>query len=142
MNFAIYNAAGEIGRTIKINPTTNVDATIQAANQTQAGESYLQVDDTVQDDTHYIDTSTTTATPKTTHPATADKTTMSADGVDTVTISNIPDDTRVYLDGVDQGVIQASDNGTVEFQTDRVGKRRIVLRHVKHLDLELVINAA
>jgi hypothetical protein len=143
MRYAIYKTTtGDISRVVDIHSTTNVDEAYQATIQCEQDESYIQASETCQDDTHYIDVTTTQETVKATNPTTVDKTTFNANGVDTVTFSNIPEGSEVFVEFASQGVTDASDSGVFEYSSDLVGSHAIRISHTHYLDYEVLLNAS
>lgn len=98
MKYAIYNSTtGEIAKIIGGDPTIT-----EAKKETSAGQSLYAANDQVIDDlTHYIDTSGTTPTPqpRTQTACTASATTVSADGVSTITLSGLAANTQIDIQG-------------------------------------------
>ncbi len=143
MKYAIYETVtGDINRIVDIHPLTSVDATYQATIQCEQGESYIQVTETCQDDTYYIDLTIMEETAKAANPTTVNKTTFHANGVDTVTFSNIPEGSEVFVEFVSQGVTDANDGGVFEYSSDLVGSHAIRISHTRYLDYEVLLNAS
>ena len=102
--YVVRDTSGNILRTGHCQPG---DLALQA----KPGEVSEINTDSYRDDTHYHNGAGYSA--RGVLPVTADKTTLTADGVDKITFSNIPVGTRV--DGV------VINDGTLEFTTNSVG---------------------
>lgn len=80
--------------------------------------------------THYIDTSTQAPVSKPAMPVTLDKTTLLADGVDSITASNVPSPTTVTLDG---NAYEVTD-GVFEFTINQPGEYVLFMRSMYYLN--------
>lgn len=76
---------------------------------------------------------------KTVLPSTISKTSMSADGIDSITISNLPNPCSVLIEG--ESEYNVSD-GNIEFTMDTVGEYKIICHSPLYLDVEYKINAS
>ena len=104
--------------------------------QAQSGETILKTADLVNDAENYIhDGAVTICTPL---PATWNKTSITADGVDEAVLSDLPIPCTVYLD--DQEIVV--DDGSFEFSTDDAGIYRVRVDAVAHTGItwEIVAN--
>jgi len=77
-------------------------------------------------------------TDKVENPAEISKTIMLANGVDTAIISNLPNPTTVWFDGVEYTVT----DGIFEFTVDTPGELRIRCESFPYLDKEFMVNAS
>jgi hypothetical protein len=71
--------------------------------------------------------------------ATIDQTTMSADGVDTTTISNLPNPSIVHFN--DEGDYDVTD-GTFEFTVDTVGSYEIIIESFPYKPITFTVVAS
>lgn len=108
MRYTIYDAAGRILRS----GFKAVGAPGLGAGESMTPERY-------DDAEWYFVADVVTARPDS--PITLDKTTVEADGVDTVTFSNVPAGTQVRVMGPSQSVITV-DDGTLSITFDDVGQ--------------------
>jgi hypothetical protein len=70
-----------------------------------------------------------------------DKTTLNADGLDSVTFSSVPVGALVFVNGEFRGSTVESDQGQVTYQTDLTGLHKVLIRHDLYLDYEVTLNA-
>jgi hypothetical protein len=72
-------------------------------------------------------------------PCTISKTSLLADGVDSIVISNLPNPCHVLLEG--EGEYTTSD-GVLEFTMEMSGEYRVICHSPLYLDVEYNINAS
>ena len=130
-NYIVYKTS--TGEILRSGVCQDMDLSLQAAT----GEEVLE--GIVNDLIHIIDTSTGDVISKPIIPSTINKTTMSADGVDKIVISNIPNPTSIQIK--DEGSWEVTD-GVFELTTDTVGKYIVKLTSNLYLDKEYSINAS
>ena len=131
-DFIVYsNITGEI---LRQGRCQGVDILLQPSN---TNESVIEASDS-NDNIHKIDLNTLEIIFKIPIPVIINKTTISADGVDNIIISDLPNPTAVSI--VDEGSWEITD-GVFEFTTETVGEYIIKLRSSLYLDVEYLINA-
>lgn len=131
MNFTIYNnSTGEILR-YGVCPISDFDSQITSPSE-------AIIEGTYNDVVNYIDIVTNTPAIKADLPAYIDKVTMSANGIDVVTISSLPNPSIVILENIFHEVT----DGTFEFTVDTAGEYRITCKAFPYLDKEFIINAS
>ena len=128
--YIVYNATGEILRSGVTAPETFSD-------QAQPGEFVME--GKADDELQYIDIPSGQIHLKSTINAVADKLTLIGNGVDSVTISNLPNPTEVDIRGIAEYTIT---DGIFEFTVDAPGSYIIICKSVLHLDKEFDINAS
>lgn len=102
----------------------------------QAGAGELAIEGSGGDMSHYVTGGV--ITPKTPSAATLDKTSVTADGVDTATISNISPPAFVWIGNE---MIGETSDSSVELTFDTPGEYVIRLDEVEHFLKEFTINA-
>lgn len=126
VRYAAYDvASGEITR---IGTCREDDLALQ-------GTIIAPVGDFVRDSTHYV--SAGVVTPKTASAAIIDKTTIVADGVDTATISGLPNPSLLDVNGSEVTVT----DGTLELTTSLPGSYVIRLRNPAHFEMKWKVTA-
>jgi hypothetical protein len=83
----------------------------------EAGQSVLEILEYVTDSTHYVDVSdpqTPVPTPKNISGVSVDKLIAIANGIDKVTLSNLPNPSDVLLTGPDTAITTEVTDGTLE----------------------------
>jgi hypothetical protein len=88
-------------------------------------------------DTYYYDYTSTTITPRPTMAATANKLTITADGVDTCIISSLPNPCSVTVDDATYEVI----DGSFEFSTLLAGEYVVKLESFPYKPKEFLVTA-
>jgi|GEM_PF-1510007 len=126
----IYSATGEILRLV----SAPIEMLVM---QKQVGEFILF--GTANGLTDYIDQGA--ITPRSTQPTTIDKLTLTADGIDTVTLSNAPSGTFTATNTTTRETVSGAINGTDSFLTTIQGTYKIKIESWPYLDFEVTINA-
>mgnify|MGYP003625736563 CR=1 FL=1 len=103
--------------------------------QAQSGETTLITDNVVNNAENYILTGA--VTPRTTLPATWNKTSVTADGADEAVLATLPIPCTVYVD--DEPIVV--DDGSFEFSSDNAGIYRIRVNAVEHIEITWEITA-
>lgn len=130
MQYTIFDKnTGEILRV----HTTNSDPSTKIQNDNE-----YYVEGNVNGKTYLIDINTNEPVEKTDIPYTIDSTSVIADGVSTVTISNLPNPTRVMLKSVGKWVIE---DGEFEFSIDTEGEYELKMMNPLYLDTTITITA-
>jgi len=125
-----HNGTGEILRT-GVCPDDRVSG--------QIVESYeVVIEGIARDLIHYVNTSTQAIMDKTTLPCSINKTTMDADSVDPIIISNLPNPSVIKIKG--ERSWEVTDD-TFEFTTDTPGKYEITASSSIYLPVGYTINA-
>ncbi len=106
MNYIIHNAAGEVLRTVSCDPSM-IDI------QLSTGESYIE--GTTNDELQYVLNGKPVN--KQVIPATVNKLNITADGVDSIIIDNLPSPSTVIIDSQSIEVL----DGLLEFTLDQPG---------------------
>ena len=126
----IYDiVTGEILRTV-------VCSSSQYQYQAKTGEGILAGGEVGADNTHYVLNGVLTA--KIENPAIADKISITADGVDKVTISEIYNPSEVIVSYSAREIVT---DGIMEITADDVCVIKVRCRSVPYLDKEFIINA-
>lgn len=112
--------------------------TVRTADQFTSAETTLAafIEGEYSYDTTYIPAGVATDRP--TLSVTVDKTTVDADGIDFCTLSAVPLDAEIYINGVRLGI---SDGTDVEINFDLVGEYLLKVSLFPYLDFEETINA-
>ena len=126
----IYSATGEILRLVSAPSEMLV-------MQKQAGEFILFGD--ANDLTDYIYQGEIVA--RATQPTTLNKLTLTADGIDTITLSNAPSGTFTATNTTTRETVTGAINGTDSFLTTIQGTYKIKIESWPYLDFEVTINA-
>jgi|TARA_B110000908_G_scaffold140894_1_gene168241 hypothetical protein len=103
--------------------------------QAQSGETTLITANVVNNAENYILAGA--VTPRTPLPATWNKTSITADGVDEAVLATLPIPCTVYVD--DQSIVV--DDGSFEFSSDDAGIYRIRVNAVAHTEITWEITA-
>ena len=127
--FAIYDNNGVIQRIVNC----GVD---EAPLQTEQDENFVEVPSNITDLTHYIDNGQLST--KLALPLSINKSIIAADGVDTITINNIPADTIITWWDDQQDIIT---DGILEITSDLEGEYKIILDHPHYLQETLTFEA-
>lgn len=77
--------------------------------------------------------------PRTAMPTSIDTLSIDADGVDSFTISDIPNPTHLWIEGEGKWVVE---DGVFEFTTETVGEYKISLFNNLYLPTEYTVNAS
>lgn len=131
MNYIVFNSIGEILRT---GMCADTDLELQAH------ENEFVIEGTANDSIHRINLGTLEVENKTELLTSINKTSILADGIDSVIISNIPENTRVDIAGEVPGWVV--DDGTFEMTVDTAGTYKIKAIHPLYLPKEYIINAS
>lgn len=130
-NIIIFNSIGEILRDV-IAPPDMLEI------QIQEGEFGIEnVDCDVHND-YVLDG---TVTPRPTQSTTLDKTTITADSVDVITITNAPDGTFTAINTTTKDTITGPINGSDTFSTTIAGTYKITIVAWPYLDFETTMTA-
>ena len=130
MDFIVYNeSTGEIVRTGTA-PPSMVDM------QAQTGEVVIEGE--ANDLTQYFDIVLGQIVNKPIIPCSIDKLTLTADNIDSITISNLPNPSTVMI--MDEGVWEITD-GSFEFTIDTIGEYQITCNSSLYLEVGYTINA-
>jgi hypothetical protein len=104
----------------------------------QAGAGEIAIEGIAIDTTQYIDIATQLVVDKILIPCSINKTTMAADGVDSATISNLPNPSLIHIK--DEGRWEITD-GEFQFTVDTPGVYRITIISPIYLNVEYNVNA-
>jgi len=104
----------------------------------QAGAGEIAIEGIAKDATQYINTETQAIIDKFPIPCSINKTTMAADGVDTVIISSLPNPSLIHIK--DEGRWEITD-GEFQFTVDTPGVYRITISSPIYLNVEYSVNA-
>jgi hypothetical protein len=130
--YAVYNiSTGSIDRIYS-------GAAWEALLQAQPGEGVVGIADGLDDATAYIDANTTQPVAKQPFAFTITKTQIVADGVDVVSISNVPAGTQITWP---DGQSDVTNGDLVEFAVDLPGTYTLKFTAVAYLDKEITIEA-
>jgi len=131
--FIVYeDTTGKIIRRGKCHP----DAVSAQASET--GESSLETLGLIDADTNYVSSSVVTS--RASNPATLSGSTIIANGVDTLTLSNIPNPTTVKITGPISSEVEVTD-GTLDITVDEPGAYTLFLDSFPTQDKELSFDA-
>jgi hypothetical protein len=131
MKAIIYNSVGKILRLISA-PEDRLSLQVQAGELMLIGEA--------NEFANYIDQGTVTQRP--TQPTSLSKLTLTADGVDLITITNEPiGATFTAVNTVSGKVVTGLIDGTDSFSTTIVGAYKITIVLWPYLDFEVTVNA-
>lgn len=131
MNYIVFNSVGEILRTgVCANPDFDL----------QANENEFVMEGIANDLIHRINVSTLAVEDKPELAASINKTSILANGIDSIIISDIPVNTIVEIKG--EGPLWTVDDGTFELTVDTVGTYQITVTHPLYLPKEYTINAS
>lgn len=123
MIFTVYNTT--TGMVIK---KINAVDSVVAGWQVESGQSIIQQD--LNSETQYLVSSTPTTRPLLSSIATWDSTTLTADNIDTVILSGLPNPSNYSIQtplGVSPITSGTITDGTLEFKTDFTGTYTIVI---------------
>lgn len=127
MRFYVHDSEGRILRTGYC-PVDSIP--LQAATDETAVEGVADID------TQYVDTRTGEVKEKPNLPVEVDKTTMAADGIDTVTLANLPESV-VLMEYSHYNI----DDGLFEFTVDLPGEYLIKILATNYMPYELLVTA-
>lgn len=128
MKFIIYNSGGEILRT-GVAPLLMVSK--------QKGPDEFITTGVGSDETHYVDTTSRTLSPKAAMAATINKTTLQGNGIDSAIISGLPVPSKVKINDI---VYENTDPG-FEFTVNFPGEYKIIITSLKFLGQEILVTA-
>lgn len=131
MNYIVFNSIGEILRT---------GMCADSDFELQAQETEYVIEGTANDLIHRINMATFEVEDKPELLTTINKTSMLANGIDLIIISDIPGNTRVDIAGEVPG--WTVNDGTFELTVDTVGTYKIIVTHPLYLPKEYTINAS
>lgn len=131
MKATIYNSNGLILRTLDI-PEDIIPL------QYQEGSEFLLLSDSNQRLDYVLDN---TIIPRPTQLTSLDKTTITANGVDVISITNAPDGTFTAVNTATNDTITGIINGSDTFSTTIVGTYKITIVAWPYLDFETTITA-
>lgn len=121
------------GRIVSIYNVPTADAVVlEAGQQYKTSPSALSFDD------HYYDTSSNQFADKTAASFAFDKAQITANGADTATINNVPQNTFVTWP---DGQITEVNDGSIEFAVDMPGTHKLIIDSVSHKIQEITIEA-
>ena len=119
---------GELVRVVRC-PDSMIDI------QCNSGEKYI--DGNYEGSKYYVSNNEAVHRPE--MDIIVDKTILSADGVDSVVISNVQDGAEVFVDGVIFGIVEA--DGVVEISSNVPKEMNIAITLFPYFDKEIAINA-
>ena len=102
-----------------------------------ADNSLLQINQRINPNNFYVDLDALEITSKSEIPYTIDKTTITANGIDVATISNLPTDSIALVNNESENEA----NGLFVFGVDLAGVYSINVSHPLYLDTEIVVTA-
>jgi len=127
----IYNAMGKITQTI------GSSADIGAEFLSEV----LYVEGIYSSETHYIDTDTRTTAAMKVIPAILTSATITANGTDATSLTNLPDPCTVTFTGPGINIASEVTGGTATFTTDTPGTHTVKVVAFPYLDWEGTFNA-
>ena len=130
-NIIIYDSTGKILRNITAPPD-------MLQIQIQDGEFGLE---NVEADIYNDYVVSNTITPRPTQLTTLDKTTLTADGIAVITITNTPDGIFTAVNITTKDIVTGSMNGTDTFSTTIAGTYKITIEAFPYLPFETTIEA-
>jgi len=137
--YAIYRTSGEACGEILMLLIGNED---QARAQAADDQSAVVVEPGVSDATHWINIETKRANQRPSSPAVLSKTQISADGVDSTTISRLREGSIVKIDGPVQSA-DTVDDGSLVIRTTRPGRYIVrIIAPFPCMPTEVSFNAA
>jgi len=107
--------------------------------QLNDNEAFLEINEHVLDTTHYVLNGS--VIPRPIQETKLSKTTLTADGIDIITITNAPDGTFTAVNVITKDTITGTINGLDTFSTTIVGTYNITVTAWPYLDFETTIEA-